>query len=113
QGKVTLIVERLEPVGAGARDLALRQLIEEVRVLGCLDDARKRPLSTMPRRIGIITSRTGAALQDVLDTLRRRCCAVEVALIDVRVQGEAAAPEIARALRWAASARANLNLDTI
>src|SRR5690606_19502471 len=85
QGKVTLIVERLEPVGAGARDLALRQLIEEVRALGWLDDARKRPLPTMPRRIGIITSRNGAALQDVLDTLRRRCSAVEVALIDVRV----------------------------
>ncbi|MFG0283626.1 MAG: exodeoxyribonuclease VII large subunit [Phycisphaerales bacterium JB039] len=113
QGKVSLIVERIEPVGAGARDLALKALCDELRKLGWFDEERKRPLPAMPRRVAVITSRTGAALQDVLDTMRRRCAAVGVALIDVRVQGEGAAGEITRALRWVARAHEALRVDAI
>lgn len=93
-GKLSLIGTNAQPVGAGALDLAFKQLCEELRALGWFDDVRKRPLPTFPRRVAVITSRSSAALQDVLDTMRRRCPAVEVALIDARVQGESAAAEL-------------------
>ncbi|MDX2148001.1 MAG: exodeoxyribonuclease VII large subunit [Planctomycetota bacterium] len=112
-GKVSFVVEKLEPVGAGALDLRLRQLVEECRALGWLDAERKRPLPVFPRRIAVITSRSGAALQDVLDTIRRRCPSVGVALVDVRVQGDAAAPEIARAVRLVGRFHHRFGIDAI
>ncbi|MEQ8844531.1 MAG: exodeoxyribonuclease VII large subunit [Phycisphaerales bacterium] len=93
-GKLSLIGTNAQPVGAGALDLAFKQLCEELRALGWFDEFRKRPLPTFPRRVAVFTSRSSAALQDVLDTMRRRCPAVEVALVDARVQGEAAAAEL-------------------
>ncbi|MFI4881164.1 MAG: exodeoxyribonuclease VII large subunit, partial [Phycisphaerales bacterium JB064] len=93
-GKLSLIGTNAQPVGAGALDLAFKQLCEELRGLGWFDEFRKRPLPTFPRRVAVLTSRSSAALQDVLDTMRRRCPAVEVALIDARVQGEGAAAEL-------------------
>lgn len=93
-GKLSLIGTNAQPVGAGALDLAFKQLCEQLRGLGWFDDVRKRPLPTFPRRVAVITSRSSAALQDVLDTMRRRCAAVEVALVDARVQGESAAAEL-------------------
>lgn len=112
-GKVSLIVEKIEPVGAGALELAFRALCEEIRALGWFDAARKRPIPACPRRIAIVTSRTGAALQDVLDTMRRRCAATEVALVDVRVQGEGAAEEIAEAIRWIGLNHRRLGIEAI
>lgn len=112
-GRVTLIVEHVEPVGAGAIDQALRSLIEEARRLGWLDEARKRALPPFPRRIAVVTSRTGAALQDVIDTMRRRCPAVGVVLVDARVQGEGAAAEVAAAIRWLGRASDRLGVDAI
>src|SRR5256885_8286221 len=76
-GKVSLLVEKIEPVGAGALELAFRALCDELRKLGWFDQARKRPIPTCPRRVAVVTSRTGAALQDVLDTMRRRCAATD------------------------------------
>lgn len=93
-GKLSFIGTNAQPVGAGALDLAFRQLCEELRGLGWFDEVRKRPLPTFPRRVAVVTSRSSAALQDVLDTMRRRCPAVEVALVDARVQGESAAAEL-------------------
>jgi exodeoxyribonuclease VII large subunit len=93
-GKLSFIGTNAQPVGAGALDLAFKQLCEELRGLGWFDEVRKRPLPTFPRRVAVITSRSSAALQDVLDTMRRRCPAVEVALVDARVQGESAAAEL-------------------
>ena len=113
QGRTQLYVEGLTPVGAGELELRYRALCDELRGLGWFDVQRKRPLPRFPRRLGVVTSRTGAALQDVLDTVRRRCPAVEVALVDVRVQGEAAAPEIARALRWLSSHHQSLAIDAV
>ena len=84
QGKVTLIVEKLEPVGRGALDAALKKLVEEARALGWLAPERKRALPRMPRRVAVVTSRSGAALQDVLVTMRKRCPGVEVVVVDVR-----------------------------
>lgn len=113
QGRLTLVVESIEPVGASAKELAFRRLVEELRTLGWLDPARKRPLPSFPRRVAVLTSRSGAALQDVLDTLRRRAPFVEVAVVDVRVQGEEAPAEIARAIAAAGAAARSLNLDAL
>lgn len=112
-GKVTLIVEKMELVGAGALEAALRQLVEEVRALGWLDVERKRALPVMPRRVAVITSRTGAALQDVLVTMKKRCPGVEVVVIDVRVQGDAAIAEIVEALRLVSDQASDRRIDAI
>ncbi len=113
QGKLTLRVDKIEPVGAGALELAYRRLCEELKGLGWFDAARKRPLPPMPRRVAVITSRTGAALQDVLDTMRRRAPWVEVMLIDVLVQGAAAAPGVTRAIEWVSASAKRLGIDTL
>jgi len=97
-GKTQLYVETLEPVGAGALELRYRKLVEEIRARGWFDEDRKKPLPRFPRRIAVVTAATGAALQDVLDTLRRRAPFIDVLTADVRVQGDRAAPDIARAL---------------
>ncbi len=113
QGRVTLIVESVEPVGAGAQDAALRALVEELRKLGWLEEARKRELPSFPRRVGVVTSRTGAALQDVIDTMQKRCPAVGIVVVDARVQGDGAAGEVAAAIRWLGSARQKLGIDAV
>ena len=112
-GKVSFIADRIEPVGEGALDQAFRALVEELKALGWFDPARKRPLPTFPRRIAVITSRSGAALQDVIDTARRRCPAIDIALVDVRVQGDGAAAEIARAISAVSASAATLGIDAI
>jgi exodeoxyribonuclease VII large subunit len=89
QGKMSLLIEKIEPVGAGALELAFRALCEELRGLGWFDPARKRAIPACPRLVAVVTSRSGAALQDVLDTMQRRCPSTGVALVDVRVQGRA------------------------
>lgn len=112
-GKVSVILDSLEPVGAGALELAFRALCAELKGLGYFDLERKTPLPAFPRRIAVVTSRTGAALQDVLVTMRRRCPAVGVLVVDVRVQGKNAAPEIADALRHLDAHAAELGIDAI
>ena len=98
-GRVSLVVDRLEPAGKGALEAQLRRLVEDLRGRGWLDEERKRPLPLFPRRVAVVTSRTGAALQDVTDTARRRCPAVDLLVVDVRVQGARAAPDVAAAIR--------------
>ncbi len=100
QGRTQFYVEKLEPVGVGALELEFRRLCEELRALGWFDVARKKALPFFPRRIAVVTSKGSAALQDVLDTLRRRAPCVEVGLVDVRVQGEGAAEAVAGAIDW-------------
>lgn len=113
QGRTQFYVEKMEPVGAGALDLEFKRLCDELRALGWFDPERKRPLPRFPRRIGVITSRTGAALQDVIDTMRRRAPGVSISLIDVRVQGDGAAAQIAHAIRRAGEFHAELSLDAL
>jgi exodeoxyribonuclease VII large subunit len=113
QGRLSLVVTRVEPAGEGALDRAFRALCAELRALGWFDPERKRPIPVFPGRIGVVTSAGGAALQDVLDTMRRRCPAVEIALVDVRVQGEGAAEEIARAVRRLGAEHEALAIDAI
>ncbi len=113
QGRVTLVVDSLEPVGSGALDLAFRRLVEEVRELGWLDPQRKRPVPRFPRRIAVVTSRSAAALQDVLVTMKARCPAVQVILADTRVQGDGAAAEIAAVIRQLSEHHEALGIDAL
>src|SRR5690606_26173107 len=113
QGHVQLYVDRIEPVGQGALELRLRQLMEELRELGYFDEAAKKPLPVLPRRVAVVTSRSAAALQDVIDTARRRWAGCRLYLYDVRVQGAAAAPEIARAIDALGRQHKRLRLDAI
>jgi exodeoxyribonuclease VII large subunit len=98
RGSYQVVVERMEPAGLGALQLALEQLKARLLAEGLLDPARKRPLPLLPRRIGIVTSPAGAALRDILRVLERRFAQVGVVIGPARVQGEGAAEEIARAL---------------
>ena len=113
QGRTQLYVRALEPVGAGALELELRRLIESLRAQGYLDQSRKRPLPLLPRRVAVVTSRTSAALQDVIDTMRRRCPAIDLLVADVRVQGDGAADEIAATLDRLDAHRGALGIDAI
>jgi len=112
-GRVSLLVERIEPVGEGALDAAFRRLCEELRGLGYFAVERKRRLPVYPRKIAVVTSRTGAALQDVLNTVGRRCPAVGIVLADVRVQGESAAREVGAAIAYVGEHHERLGIDAI
>ncbi len=112
-GRTSLIATTITPVGLGQLEQRYRELCEQIRALGWFEQDRKRPLPSFPKRIAIVTSRTGAALQDVLDTARRRMPAVELVLVDVRVQGAAAAGEVAYAIEALGRNHARLGLDAI
>lgn len=94
RGSYQLVVDQAHPQGVGALELALRQLKEKLAREGLFDASRKRPLPKFPRRIGFVTSPTGAAVRDFLEVLRRRWAQVEVMIIPSRVQGDGAAAEI-------------------
>jgi exodeoxyribonuclease VII large subunit len=97
-GQVQLYVDNIEPVGQGSLEAQLKALMEDLRGKGYFAPERKKPLPVFPQRIVVITSRIGAALQDVLNTKDRRWPGCELFLLDTRVQGAQAAPEIARAI---------------
>ena len=99
RGEYQLIVAYMEPVGAGALLLALEQLKKRLAADGLFVADRKRPLPLLPRCIGVVTSPTGAAVRDIIRVLKRRNEAVSVLIAPVRVQGEGAASDIARAIR--------------
>ena len=99
RGEYQIICDRLEPHGQGALQLAFEQLKRRLAAEGLFDTARKRPLPTFPRKIGIVTSRTGAALQDILRILTARHPCAQIVFRDARVQGDGAADELTRAVR--------------
>jgi exodeoxyribonuclease VII large subunit len=99
RGQYQIVIRRMDPIGVGALQLAFLQLKERLEKEGLFDPARKRPLPFLPRTIAVVTSPTGAAVQDILRVLRRRCPISRVILHPVRVQGEEAAKEIADAIR--------------
>ena len=98
RGEYELVVEGLDPVGAGALRVAFEQLRDRLAAEGLFDEALKRPLPLLPRRVGVVTSPTGAAVRDILHVIARRTRTVNVLLAPARVQGEGAAAEIARAI---------------
>ncbi|MCI0528812.1 MAG: exodeoxyribonuclease VII large subunit [Nitrospira sp.] len=98
RGEYQLVVDYLEPKGIGALQLAFEQLKERLRAEGLFDEQRKRSLPMLPQRIGIITSRTGVVLHDILRILDRRFPNLSILIHPVAVQGEGAGDEIVRAI---------------
>jgi exodeoxyribonuclease VII large subunit len=99
RGQLQVSAEYLEPKGAGALQVAFEQLKAKLAAEGLFDQARKRPIPAMPKRIGIVTSPRGAAIQDMLNILRRRHASVHVLIFPAQVQGEYAPVEVAAGVR--------------
>ncbi|HEY7336328.1 MAG TPA: exodeoxyribonuclease VII large subunit [Bryobacteraceae bacterium] len=100
RGEVQMIVETLEPQGHGALQFAFEQLKQKLAAEGLFDQARKRPLPPLPERIGIVTSPSGAVINDIIQILERRCPGRHIRLFPVQVQGESAAMQIASAVDY-------------
>jgi exodeoxyribonuclease VII large subunit len=100
KGEYQLIAETLEPVGAGALQLAFEQTKARLQAEGLFAAELKRAIPFFPRRIGIVTSATGAAIRDILNVISRRTRTVHVLFAPARVQGEGAAHEVVRAIRF-------------
>ncbi len=99
RGQYQLIVRAVELQGIGALQIAFEKLKQKLAAEGLFAPERKRPLPRFPKRIGLVTSPTGAAIRDVLHVVQRRNPALEIILVPCRVQGEGAAVEIAAAIR--------------
>jgi exodeoxyribonuclease VII large subunit len=97
-GSYQIVAHALERAGIGALELAFRRLMERLEKEGLFDPARKKPLPAYPFRIAVVTSPTGAAVRDIVSTIRRRWPPAEILLFPVAVQGSQAAPDIVRAL---------------
>ena len=100
RGEYELVVDALDPVGAGALRIAFEQLRDRLNAEGLFAKELKRPLPVLPRRVGIVTSPTGAAIRDILNVISRRTRTVHVLFSPARVQGDLAGPDIARAIRF-------------
>lgn len=100
RGEYELVVDALDPVGAGALRIAFEQLRDRLNAEGLFAKELKRPLPVFPRRVGIVTSSTGAAIRDILNVISRRTRTVHVLFSPARVQGDLAGPDIARAIRF-------------
>jgi exodeoxyribonuclease VII large subunit len=100
RGEYELVVDALDPVGAGALRVAFEQLRDRLQAEGLFARELKRPLPVFPRRVGIVTSPTGAAIRDILNVISRRTRTVHVLFSPARVQGDLAGPDIARAIRF-------------
>ena len=98
RGEYQLVIDYMEPKGIGALQIAFEQLKARLAQAGLFDPARKRPLPTLPRCIGIVTSPTGAVIRDMLQILRRRFTNLHVCIYPVRVQGDGAAQEITQGI---------------
>lgn len=98
-GSFQLYINDMQPDGLGALNLAFSQLKEKLSKEGLFEESRKKPLPLFPSRVGVITSATGAAIQDIISVLGRRFPAAEVIIKPVLVQGDNAAPDIANAIK--------------
>src|SRR5215469_10547213 len=105
RGEFQLVAEHMEPAGEGALQREFERLKAQLDAEGLFDPARKRALPRFARRIGVITSATGAAIRDVLSVLSRRWPLVEVDVLPVPVQGREAPPAIVSMLRKAAASK--------
>jgi exodeoxyribonuclease VII large subunit len=107
RGQYQLSVQILQPRGVGLLQAKFEALRRQLEAEGLFDVARKRTLPKVPRRIGIVTSPSGAAIRDILNVLRRRAPWLQILVNPVRVQGTGAAAEIAVAIRELATPNAN------
>ncbi|MCL4695314.1 MAG: exodeoxyribonuclease VII large subunit, partial [Candidatus Hydrogenedentes bacterium] len=99
RGNYQIICDEMHPKGVGALQLAFEKLKRKLEEEGLFDAEHKKPLPLLPRRIGIVTSPTGAAIRDILNVIHRRFANVHILLHPARVQGEEAAEEIVEGIR--------------
>src|SRR5947208_4341602 len=100
KGEYQLIVEALEPVGAGALQLAFEQTKARLQAEGLFAAELKRAIPIFPKRVGVVTSPNGAAIRDILQVIKRRTRSVHILIAAARVQGDGASHEIIRAIRF-------------
>jgi exodeoxyribonuclease VII large subunit len=100
RGEYQLLVEALEPRGYGALQLAFEQLKKKLAEEGLFEPSRKRPLPSLPQRIGIVTSLGGAVIRDVLQILERRFPGLHIRIYPAQVQGEGSIEEVTAGLDW-------------
>jgi exodeoxyribonuclease VII large subunit len=110
RGQLQISAEHIEPKGAGALQIAFEQLKAKLEAEGLFDTTRKKPIPTLPRRIGIVSSPQAAALRDVLNILQRRHHTANVLIFPAQVQGEAAALEVTAGIHYFNNAK---NVDVI
>jgi len=113
RGGYKFIVERLIPAGVGALQLAFEQMKNKLQAEGFFDEGHKRPIPAYPQRIGIVTSETGAAVGDIVTSIRSRWPCVRLFLYPVAVQGEDAGRQIAAALHDINRRNCELRLDLL
>ena len=112
-GKYTFVVDELQPEGVGARQLAFEQMKKKLQAQGFFDEARKKVIPKYPRRIGILTSESGAAVEDIKDSIWNRWPPAGLFLYPVPVQGENAAEKIAAGIRDINRRNKKLKLDVL
>jgi len=100
RGDLQLLAEYLEPKGAGALQVAFEQLKAKLAAEGLFDAARKKPIPALPRTVGVVTSPRGAAIQDILNVLRRRHAGVNVLIYPAQVQGLEAPIEVSAGVKF-------------
>ena len=105
RGEYQLIVESLEPQGAGALQLAFEQLKRRLAAEGLFESSRKRDLPRLPKRIGIVTSPSGAVIRDILHILERRFPGLELRVFPVQVQGEGSIEQVCDGLNYFSEGR--------
>jgi len=101
RGNYQIFCELMEPVGAGAMQIAFEQLKAKLQAEGLFDKAKKRPLPTLPQHVVVVTSPTGAAIRDILQVLNRRFKGLRVTVVPAVVQGKQAAASICAAIALA------------
>ncbi len=101
RGNYQIACEMMEPVGAGALQKQFEQLKEKLKAEGLFESSRKKTIPAFPHHIAIVTSPTGAAVQDILNILKRRAPSIEVTIVPTLVQGAQAAPQLAEAYKAA------------
>ena len=113
RGEYSLVATSVQPRGVGGLQLAFQQMYDRLEREGLFDEAHKKPLPEYPRRIAVITSPTGAAIHDIIDTARRRNRLVEILVYPAKVQGDGSAEQVARAIRRLNALNATLQIDAM
>lgn len=113
QGKYQFYIESMEPAGVGALQLAFEQMVKRLAAQGLFDEKHKKPLPRYPQRIGILTSESGAAIHDIVDSIWNRWPCVRLCFYPVPVQGEGAAGKIAAAIGDVNRRNDKLRLDVL
>jgi len=112
-GRYQFIIDKLIPAGVGALQLAFEQMVKKLQAQGLFDEVHKQPIPEYPERIAILTSESGAAIEDIKDSIWNRWPCVKLFLYPVPVQGEGAAEEIAEAVRDINRRNKELKLDIL